>query len=278
MSKAKDFLKSKMIEDFKLIGKPEHLNQDDLEHVASTWMDDKNNSKHRFDVIKKELPEAHKILDMAAGAGTFVFYGLLNGYDCYGIDPEDWKFEFNSMKIEENNYPQNWIEKFQKGYGEKLPYENNSFDLVSSYQTLEHVQDIKKCLSEMCRVVKMGGGIHIMCPDYRSTYEGHYNIAWLPLFPRKLANIYLKLRGRNTAYLKTLNYITKPSILKYLSDIKIEQNLEIEIVDLNKKYFIERLESKKLFFLSNFYFLYLTLMYLKKLFKSENANKFVYKN
>jgi SAM-dependent methyltransferase len=180
------------------------------------------------------------------------------------------------MKIEENNYPQNWIENFQKGYGEEMLYENNSFDLVSSYQTLEHVQDIKKCLSEMCRVVKVGGGIHIMCPDYRSTYEGHYNIAWMPLFPRKLANIYLKLRGRNIAYLKTLNYITKPLILKYLSDIKIEQNLEIEIVDLNKKYFIERLESKKLSFLSNFYFLYLTLMYLKKLFKSEmQTNLFI---
>jgi len=48
MSKAKEFLKSKMIEDFKLIGKSEYFNQNELEKVDSAWMDDKNNSKHKI--------------------------------------------------------------------------------------------------------------------------------------------------------------------------------------------------------------------------------------
>lgn len=76
--------------------------------VLKAWMDDKNNSKHRFDVIKLYAPESNNILDMAAGCGTFVFYGLLNGYKTYGIDCEEWKYKFNYMKIDTYNYPQNW--------------------------------------------------------------------------------------------------------------------------------------------------------------------------
>lgn len=273
MSKAKEFLKEKMREDNKLIGP---IDESVLEKIAQAWMNDKSNSKHRFDVIKEELPKAKKILDMASGAGTFSYYGLLNGYDVYGIEPEDWKHKFIEIKSREYDYPLEWNQKFKKGYGEKLPFENDNFDVVSSYQTLEHVQDVKKCISEMIRTVKSGGGVHMMCPDYRGTYEGHYMMAWLPLFPRKIANIYLKIRGRNPEYLKTLTYTTSTKIYKYIKEVEDEQNIKVQIIDLNKKIFEKKLYEKNIFFLKKLYFIYRIVQYIKKLFKSEiNINYFV---
>ncbi len=121
----------------------------------------------------------------------------------------------------------------------------------------------------MCRVVRDGGMIHIICPDYRGTYEGHYRIAWIPLFPKKLAKLYLKLRGKNPAYLQTLNYTTKPLIESYLHEIKFEQNIDLEIIDLNKKSFEERLVRRNLKFLNRFYFIYYMIIYLKNLFRQE---------
>lgn len=261
------------------IGDRKDLDDKTLNRIVNAWMDDKNNSKHRFDVIKEEIPRAYKILDMASGTGTFVYYGLLNGYDCYGIDPAEWKFRFLKMKAIEYNYPKDWNDRFIKGYGENLPFKDDSFDVVSSYQTLEHVQDIKKCIREMVRVTKSEGGIHIMCPDYRSTFEGHYMLPWLPLFPKKLANIYLKARGRSTKYLTTLNYTTPKKIKKYLLDIGQEEKISLNIVDLNKKKFTKKIQEKNLCFLRNCYFVHYWREYCKRLFRSEmNINYFIYVN
>lgn len=281
MSKAKIYLREMLIKDWQWIGSREDLDDEVLDNIVDAWMNDQSNSKHRYDVIKREMPEAHKILDMASGTGTFVNYGLLNGYDCYGIDPEDWKFEFIKMKAQENHYPEKWHEKFIKGYGENMPFEDDNFDLTSSYQTLEHVQDVKQCIREMLRVTKSGGGVHIMCPDYISTFEGHYMLPWLPLFPRKLANMYLRLRGRNTKYLTTLNYTTSYNIKKYILYWAKKDNLVLEILDLNKEAFYTKFKKKNLYItwiqlIKFFYFLYYMLQYSKKLFKSEmNINYFI---
>jgi len=156
-SNAIDFLKSKLKDDMQLIGK---IDDNEIERVADAWMNDQTNSHHRFEVIKA-FKNTNKILDMASGAGTFVFYGLLNGYDVYGIDPEVWKHEFNFLKAKQFGYPEEWNNKFSIGVGESLPYQDNEFDFVSTYQTLEHVQDVKKCLKEIVRVTKNGGwGTH----------------------------------------------------------------------------------------------------------------------
>lgn len=73
--------------------------------LVNIWMDDHNDAKHLFDIIKLYLPNATKILDMGSGCGTCVFYSLIHGYDMYGIDPSLWKFKFNRMKAKEYSYP-----------------------------------------------------------------------------------------------------------------------------------------------------------------------------
>lgn len=267
MSKAKTFLFNNIKNDIdNMIG---ISNIEEIQKVTDAWMDDKNNSKDRFNIIKYYFEDAHKILDMASGAGTFVYYGLLNGYDAHGIDCEEWKHDFIKMKANENNYPKVWQSHFLNGFGEKLPYEDSTFDVASSYQTLEHVSDVKMCLSEMIRVTKKGGGIHIECPDYCSTFEPHYQIAWLPLFPKTLANLYIKARGRNIEYLATLNYVTKNSIKQNVLEIGREQNLDLEIIDINKESFIKVLKKRNLQFLENLYILYRGLQYIRNLFIKE---------
>lgn len=43
--------------------------------------------------------------------------------------------------------------------GEKIPFDNASFDLVVSFQTLEHCQQPQKVISEIYRVLKSGGAV-----------------------------------------------------------------------------------------------------------------------
>lgn len=137
--------------------------------VTKAWLNDASNSKHRYHDMYKNLGKTKvknsRILDISSGCGTFVFYGLLNGMNVYGIEPEHWKNTFNSMKVDAYNYPESWKYRFIASFGENLPFKDNQFDIISSYQTLEHVQDVKKVLSEMIRCIKRRGAIFLKAPD-----------------------------------------------------------------------------------------------------------------
>lgn len=166
------------------------------------------------------------------------FCGLLNDYDVYGIEPEGWKNEFAKMKIELYGYPEGWRSRFIEAFGENLPFQDECFDVVSSYQTLEHVSDVKTCLQEMLRVLKGGGEIFLHFPDYRSTFEGHYRLSWIPHFPKLFARVYLRMLGKPLLGLSSINYVAKRNIM-----LLLRQNDRVELTDLDKVFFQRRAEN-----------------------------------
>ena len=236
--KARDFLTENLISEYKIyFGNP---GLQWIDYVVDAWMDDQSNSKWRYELINDfvKLNKGDKILDMASGCGTFVFYGLLNDYDVFGIEPEEWKNEFNRMKIELYDYPKKWSRNFIRAFGEDLPFEDEFFDVVSSYQTIEHVSDVKVCLDEMLRVLKKGGMLFLHFPDYRSSFEAHYRLPWIPLFPKPLARVYLRMLKKPILGLDHINYVTKKNIIHLF-----QQNDQIEITDMDKIFFRKRTES-----------------------------------
>ncbi len=248
----------------------------EIEKTAKAWMNDKTNSSHRYQIIESYFPQSHHILDMASGCGTFVFYGLLNNYNVYGVEPELWKHEFIQRKAQEYNYPQSWLDQVTVDIGEQLPFPDNHFDCVSSYQTLEHVQDPFLCLCEMIRVTKTGGGIHIQCPDYRSAIEGHYLLPWLPLFPRSIARIYLKLLKRPVKGLETIQYTTAPRLKKLLAKAEIKLAKKIKVIDLNEIYYQDILERWKLGKVKKLAFLLQFLSRIKNIHRGFAVNLIIY--
>jgi hypothetical protein len=206
---------------------------DFIEFVVDAWLNDASNSAHRYEDMYRFFGKAkvgnERILDMASGCGTFVFYGLLNGLDVWGIEPEDWKNRFNHMKADTYGYPEAWKGHLVKAVGEHLPFRDGAFGFVSSYQTLEHVQDVQQCLAEMIRVARVA--VFLRAPDYSGTFEGHYCLPWLPLFPRRLARLYLHLLGRPTLGLDTIQYITTHRIKRILRQYPVkvydQQRLEL---------------------------------------------------
>lgn len=59
---------------------------------------------------------------------------------------------------------------------EALPYSDNLFDTILSHEVLEHVQDDRKSIQEMVRVLKPGGRVIIFVPNRWYPFEthGHY--------------------------------------------------------------------------------------------------------
>lgn len=241
-----------------------------FELVAEDWFHCDERHEHRFEELRKRLPGAQKILDLASGMGTALLYGISQGFDGFGIEPDAQKLAFTAQRIAAGEMPAEWNARFQRAVGEALPFPDDSFDAILSYQTLEHVQNLEAVLREMLRTVRGGGALHLRCPDYRGTFEGHYLLPWLPLMPRALAKAYLRLLGRPLEELNALNYTTQPGILRILRRVEKETSgLHLEIIDLERERFLTRLREKRLPVWSGLYPLWKIVKQLRNLFRQE---------
>ncbi len=245
--------------------------------VAEDWFFCDERHEHRLAELRRRLPEARRILDLASGMGTAVLHALSQGFDAFGVEPDSRKLRFTWDRIDAGAMPAEWKSRFHRAVGEHLPFHNDSFDAVLSYQTIEHVQDETRVLREMLRVVRSGGALHIRCPDYRGTYEGHYQLPWLPLMPRGLVRIYLRLMGRPLAGFEGIRYATRKGIVKTLRAMETEMaGIHLEILDLERARFLNRLAEKGLPVWEWIYPFWKIFRYGRDLFRRElNVNLWV---
>lgn len=198
----------------------------------------------RFEHLSRRLPGPRRVLDLASGMGTAVLRGVALGHDAFGIEPDAEKLALCRRRVlSDPDLDPAFAGRFVRAVGERLPFKDGAFDAVLSHQTLEHVQDVDAVLAEMLRVVKSGGGLHIRCPDYRGTFEGHYLLPWLPLMPRPLARLWLRLRGRPDAGLRGIRYTTFPGLARALRRAARRAGREVRVVDLEGERARERLRG-----------------------------------
>lgn len=136
-------------------------------------------------ILAKLLQKPKIVTDIGAGFGGIAVNLALAGVNVVAIEPEDKTREVISYFV--SKYPQakNKI-VIKKGTGEKLPLENNSVDLCIVSQVLEHVKSPEKTMSEVARVLKPCGYLHLSSPNYLFPKEQHYHLFYLPLMPKKL--------------------------------------------------------------------------------------------
>jgi SAM-dependent methyltransferase len=237
--------------------------------VAQNWFEVDERHDGHFAALRQRAPEARRILDLASGMGTATLRGLAQGFDGYGIEPDAEKLGLMRRRIAAGGMPGAWTARFARAVGERLPYKDATFDAVLSYQTLEHVQNLDAVIAEMLRVVKPGGALHVRCPDYRSAFEGHYLIAWLPLMPRIMAYAYLRLRGRPVEGFHGIVYTTRPRIIRSVRAAAAHAGLALEVVDLERERMRTRLREKGLPAGRLMVCVAETAHYLRRLFRAE---------
>jgi len=131
------------------------------------------------------LSEGDRILDIGCGFGAFVKYAAEKGYDAYGID-------FNDKHIN--------IGREVLGLGERLILGDikdlhdsdrfcDSFDLVTLFEVIEHVEDPRCLVQDARRMLSKGGLLAISCPNESrwqptgrifADYPPHHLTRWRP--------------------------------------------------------------------------------------------------
>lgn len=182
-----------------------------------------------------------KLLEIGSGYGLFLTLCLKNGIRAEGIEPANQDTYKSTLKISKeilkrSGFNPNVIKQVS---AEDLPYRTNSFDLVVSSFTLEHVQNLGKVLKESVRVLKSGGYLYFTVPNYGSFWESHYGIIWIPYLPRFLAPIYVRFWGKNPKFLDELQFVNQ------LELERIVQKLPLSVLDWGQKLFKDRVIGLK---------------------------------
>lgn len=141
--------------------------------------------------------DGKKLLDVGSGWGELAFACAARGAEATGIEPDAEEVRISELLFE--SFGLDGL--VSQGAGERLPYPDAHFDLVTCQQVLEHVSDVNRVVAELVRVTKPGGQIFVSTPNYLFPYEGHYRMKWIPLFPKKLGARLLKSKGRDPTFL-----------------------------------------------------------------------------
>lgn len=127
----------------------------------------KINLKHKFRLASRDLPVG-KLLDIGCGVGDFLHVAENRGWECTGVEPSEEAREIARQRIKGDLLYSEDLEQ--------LP--DQSFDLISMWHVLEHVDDLKWQVAQLQRLIKPNGRIVIAVPNYRS-YDGRfYNAYW----------------------------------------------------------------------------------------------------
>ena len=100
-----------------------------------------------------DLDKVEKVLEIGCGIGTLSSY-LADKYKwkVTGIDLDPEQIEKAKKYHIESEYP-----KFIETDATKLPFENNEFNMVLSFDVLHHIPNCNKALDEINRVLKSDG-------------------------------------------------------------------------------------------------------------------------
>ena len=175
--------------------------------------------------------------------------------------------------------------EFKTGVGEKLPYDNNSFDFIVSTDTFEHVQNLENTMNECFRVLKPDGMLLAVFPQFLQPFESHLNfVTKLPCIhwffnSKKISEKYyeiLKERGESAKWYNGEKYsldkweklptLNGTSIGKFEKILK--NNSWSNVRWIKKPILTDGRRSKKFFFrlLSLLFYPLVFIKYLDELF------------
>ncbi|MCK4759718.1 MAG: class I SAM-dependent methyltransferase [Candidatus Aminicenantes bacterium] len=143
-----------------------------------------------LNVLKKIIPSG---VGLEIGVGTGRFASLLSSR--FGLDPS-----FHMLKLAKER----GIEVVQ-GFGEELPFKNDTFNFVIIVFTIEFADDPLRFLEEATRTLKKRGALILGILDKKSSWGKYY-----------------KRKQVQSKYYKDFRYFSPEEILQLFKNIPVE--------------------------------------------------------
>jgi ubiquinone/menaquinone biosynthesis C-methylase UbiE len=141
----------------KQISRDAYLEEDLIQNIERF-----NNSEEWAETLKEIsslIPNKKpiKVLDIGAGNGISSLGFALSGYEVTALEPDTSNtVGSGAIKFLASHYKLNNITIIE-AFGENLPFEDESFDIVYGRQVMHHAHHLNNFVKEAARVLKKGG-------------------------------------------------------------------------------------------------------------------------
>ena len=143
------------------------------------------------------LNSKRTILEVGCGAGRFTEV-FLNSFPLVNLSSVDLS---NAVEANQINFPQSERHQIVQADATKLPYEDNSFDIVCCLGVIQHTPNPEKTIAELYKKVKPGGCLVI----------DHYTQS-LSIYTKLTANFLRPI-------VKRMSYSQRMKFVKLLTDL-----------------------------------------------------------
>lgn len=198
-------------------------------------------------IFSSQFVQNKIVLDIACGSGFGSFYTSNKGAKkVFGIDIAKEAIKYAERKFSSNNI------EYKVGACEEIPLPNGSVDVVISFETIEHVKDYNKFLSEIKRVSRPNALVILSTPNSRVYPKGnHFH---LKEFDYKEIDSLLKSQFENVKFFYQHNWLSsavldEKSIRKEDFNESLSNSNTLKIISDNPKkslYFIALASNEKL--------------------------------
>jgi len=141
------------------------LRQDVAENYDSYYKTDfgKKVDKLEKKIISELLNDIQKekLLDIGCGTGHWTDFFVRHGFQVTGVDSSESMLNIAKRK--------NIKAQFILANSENLPFEDESYSIITSITMLEFVENQDKAIRELYRILKKGGWLIIGCLNADST-------------------------------------------------------------------------------------------------------------
>jgi ubiquinone/menaquinone biosynthesis C-methylase UbiE len=107
------------------------------------------------------LVVAGRVLDLGCNNGYGSYELSRHGHKVVGVDVSAEALDDARRRFSADNL------EFRQVSGVDLPFESASFDLITSFQVIEHIVEMEPYLAEIRRVMKLGGLVVLTTPNAR---------------------------------------------------------------------------------------------------------------
>jgi ubiquinone/menaquinone biosynthesis C-methylase UbiE len=136
----------------------QRVHESDTEHedASSPW----------YHLVREQIGSVQglRVLEVACGRGGFVRELARNGASVTGCDFSMAALQVGQSKLRSMNGASHAA--LIQGDAQSLPFASDSFDLIVSCETIEHVPDVRSALREMWRVARQGAKLFLTTPNY----------------------------------------------------------------------------------------------------------------
>ena len=180
-----------------------------------------NQAQQVSKLIGAAYPGQINFLEAGCGIGISTIVANMGGLSWYGYDVDKGSIDQAMRLADLCGISGNKIDGIfsHADTDSRIPFLNGYFHVCVSHVVIEHVNSIYNYLAEVYRVL-MPGGVFILCgPDYRFSFEPHYNIPWIPLLRRDLALDWVCEFEKPVEGIELFSYTTYPEVLGIIQAI-----------------------------------------------------------